>query len=154
MVSLRIIHNLINSIDDLMSTQYQHHYSGIYRNGKKMFLGYNHLRNSYNGRCTCYSTHAEMDVIHKALHNNSDLSNCVIAVVRFGKDGSLRNSRPCNHCLDSMKFYRIKKIMYSTDDGIIESERPVDMEPMHISSGWSAFDNPERLKNKQRSKFC
>ena len=145
-VSMKIINNLINSIDDFTPTQYQHHYSGIYRNGKKLFLGSNHLRNSYNGKCVCYSTHAEMDVIHKALRHNQLSLNCIIAVVRFGRDGTLKNSRPCNHCLDAMKFYRIKKIMYSTDDGTIKSERPQDMEHLHISSGWSAFKNPERLK--------
>ena len=147
-MSLKIINSLINSIGDTNSVQYHHHYSGIYRNGKKLFLGSNHLRNSYNGRCTCYSTHAEMDVIYKALRNNLDidLSTCTIAVVRFGRDGSLKNSRPCNHCLNSMIKYRIKKIMYSTDDGTIKSEKPEFMEQTHISSGWSAFDNPERLK--------
>jgi deoxycytidylate deaminase len=147
-MSLKIINSLINSIGDTNSVQYHHHYSGIYRNGKKLFLGSNHLRNSYNGRCTCYSTHAEMDVIYKALRNNLDidLSTCTIAVVRFGRDGSLKNSRPCNHCLNSMIKYRIKKIMYSTDDGTIKSEKPQFMEQLHISSGWSAFHNPERLK--------
>jgi len=133
----------------LDSTQYHHHYSGIYKNGKKLYIGSNHLRNSYNGKCICYSTHAEMDVIYKALRNNLDLNNCTIAVVRFGKDGSLKNSRPCNHCLKSMIQHRIKKIMYSTDDGTIKSEKPNDMEQVHISSGWSAFENPERLKNKK-----
>ncbi len=158
MASLRIIHSLINSINSLNDTnhsQYHRHYSGIYRNGKRLHIGSNHLRNSYNNKCTCYSTHAEMDVIHKALRNNgsrSDLSNCVIAVVRISNDGCLRNSRPCNNCLETMKFYRIKKIMYSTDDGIIKTEKPVDMEPMHISSGWSAFKNPDRLKG-QKVKF-
>ena len=144
----RIINSLISSIeDDVESTRYHHHYSGIYRNGKKLYTGSNHLRNSYNGRCICYSTHAEMDVIHKIIRSGIlDLSNCVIAVIRFGKDGNLRNSRPCNHCLDSMIKYRIKKIMYSTDDGTIKAEKPKCMEQLHISSGWSAFQNPERLK--------
>jgi deoxycytidylate deaminase len=148
-MSLKIIHSLINSITEPNSSQYHHHYSGIYRNGKKLYLGSNHLRNSYNNKCTCYSTHAEMDVIYKALRNNfNDLSTCTIAVIRFGRDGTLKNSRPCNHCLESMKFYRIKKIMYSTDDGTIKSEKPETMEQLHISSGWSAFSNPERLKLK------
>ena len=143
----RIINNLINSIDGIFPTQaYHHHYSGIYRNGKKLCIGSNNLRNSYNGKCICYSTHAEMDVIHKALKTVDNLNNCIIAVIRFGKDGSLRNSRPCNHCLESMIKYRIKKIMYSTDDGTIKSEKPQDMEQTHISSGWGAFNNPERLK--------
>jgi deoxycytidylate deaminase len=149
-MSLKIIDNLINSPREFSTTQYHQHLSGIYRNGKKLCMGYNHLRNCYNGKCVCYSTHAEMDVIHKALRNKMELNNCTIAVLRFARDGSLRNSRPCNHCLESMKFYRIKKIMYSTDDGTIKSERPEDMEHLHISSGWSAFHCPERLKTKKK----
>jgi len=144
----KIINNLINSIGDIPSTQYHHHFSGIYRNGKKLCMGSNHLRNSYNNKCICYSTHAEMDVIYKLMRimNEADLSGCIIAVVRFGKDGTLKNSRPCNHCLNIMIKYRIKKIMYSTDDGTIKAEKPQSMEQLHISSGWSAFENPQRLK--------
>ena len=148
----RIIHNLINSIEDRTSAKYHHHFSGIYRNGKKLCTGSNHLRNSYNNKCVCFSTHAEMDVIHKVIRTYDELHlhNCTIAVVRFGKDGMLKNSRPCNHCLQCMIKYRIKKIMYSTDDGTIKSERPEDMEHLHISSGWSAFHCPERLKTKKK----
>jgi hypothetical protein len=43
------------------------HLSGIYRNGKLMHTGSNNNRNTFNGRCICYSTHAEMDVIQKVL---------------------------------------------------------------------------------------
>ena len=145
-MSTKIIHSLINSVNDFNPKCYQHHYSGIYRNGKKVCTGTNHLRNSYNNKCTCYSTHAEMDVIHRALNILDSINGCVIAVIRFGRDGSLKNSRPCNHCLETIKYYRIKKIMYSTDDGTIKVEKPNDMEPLHISSGWGAFENPERLK--------
>ena len=43
--------------------------------------------------------------------------------------------------------YRIKKILYSTDLGTFENEKPGDMEMLHISSGWIAFNCPERLNN-------
>jgi deoxycytidylate deaminase len=121
---------------------------------EEMFIGSNHLRNSYNNECICYSTHAEMDVLHKVLKKCTnypfkdpfDLSNYSIVVVRFGKDGSLRNSRPCNHCLLTMVKYRIKKIMYSTDEGKMVTSKPQEMEHLHVSSGWNAFIHPERLK--------
>jgi len=146
-MSLRIINSLITSINTSESSRnFHHHYSGIYRNGKKLFIGSNHLRNSYNNKCICYSTHAEIDVIHKVLRNNLETNGCIIAVIRFGKDGNLRNSRPCNHCLTTMIKHGIKKIMYSTDDGNIISEKPQSMEKNHISSGWNAFEHPERLK--------
>ena len=43
------------------------HFSCILKNGKPLYKGSNNLRNSYNGNCICYSTHAEMDVLHKVL---------------------------------------------------------------------------------------
>ena len=60
-------------------------------------------------------------------------------VVRYSKLGELKNSRPCNHCLDTMVKYKIKKIMYSTDDGIIITEKPENMKKSHTSSGWNAY---------------
>jgi hypothetical protein len=36
--------------------------------------------------------------------------------------------------------YKIKKVMYSTDSGEIVSEKPSEMEFLHISSGWKSFN--------------
>jgi hypothetical protein len=66
-------------------------------------------------------------------------------VVRFGKCGELKNSRPCNNCLETMVKYKIKRIMYSVDDGSVISEKPENMEKKHISSGWLAFTHPEKM---------
>ena len=156
-MSKRIVNHLINSVANISNHTCANgyaHYSGIYKNGKPIFVGSNHLRSTYNGECICFSTHAEMDVLHKVLKGYTkqpfkdviNLNSYTIVVVRFGKDGALRNSRPCNHCLDAMIKYRIKKILYSTDDGDVKSEKPDLMEKTHISSGWNAFNNPERLK--------
>jgi tRNA(Arg) A34 adenosine deaminase TadA len=152
-MSLRIIHNLINNIHP--DTNCKHgfqHFSGIYKNGKCCHLGHNHLRNSYNGECICFSTHAEMDVLYKVLKRCKlqpfkdiiDLSNYVIIVVRVSREGIIKNSRPCNQCLKTMEMYRIKKVVYSTDDGY-KSEKPEHMERLHTSSGWNAYHCPERL---------
>jgi hypothetical protein len=100
-----------------------------------------------------YSTHAEMCVIYKFLKSCKlqpfkdfvDMSDYIIVVVRYGRDGCLKNSRPCNHCLDTMEKYRIKKIIYSTDDGTVTTDKPENMERTHTSSGWNAFLHPERL---------
>jgi deoxycytidylate deaminase len=154
-MSLRIINHLINGIqiDEDCTCGFQH-FSGIYKNGKPLYRGQNHLRNSYNNECICYSTHAEMDVLYKLLKSYKiqpfkdfiDLSKHVIIVVRIGRDGLIKNSRPCNNCLDIMSKYRIKKIMYSNDNGSFNTEKPFCMEKLHISSGWIAYNSPERLK--------
>ena len=73
-----------------------------------------------------------------------DLSDHVIVVVRIGKMGELKNSRPCNHCLETMVKYKIKKIVYSTDEGCLVCEKPEFMTRSHVSSGWKAFNS---LKN-------
>jgi len=142
----------IEKYEDLNIKSGFHHYSGIYKNGKPYFIGCNTLRNVYNGKNVWFSTHAEMSVLSKVLRqcnlqpfkDEADLSHFVIVVVRYGRDGCLKNSRPCNHCLDMMIRYRIKRIVYSTDDGI-QIEKPENMEKLHVSSGWSAYINPERL---------
>ena len=105
------------------------------------------MRSTYNGECICFSTHAEMDVLYKVLKEYTkqpfkdviNLNNYTIAVVRFGKDGKLKNSRPCNQCLETMIKYRIKKILYSTEDGSVIAEKPINMEKHHISSGWKVI---------------
>jgi len=69
-MSLKVINHLIGSINE-DSNRHSYtgyvHYSGIYRNGKPLHLGSNHLRSIYNGEPICFSTHAEMDVLHKVL---------------------------------------------------------------------------------------
>ena len=151
----RIINTMVRGLPEKDQSGYGfQHFAGIYKNGKLMFRGCNHLRNSYNGECICFSTHAEMDVLSKVIKQHTlrpfkdmiDLSDHVIIVVRLGRDGLLKNSRPCNQCLETMTKYRIKKIMYSTDSGTFYSEKPCAMEHLHESSGWLAFKTPGRLK--------
>jgi deoxycytidylate deaminase len=47
----------------------------------------------------------------------------------------LKNSRPCNHCIDKLIKVGIYKVYYSNENGIIVSEIVEDMEKLHISSG-------------------
>jgi hypothetical protein len=152
-----MVTNLIGSVPKYESQNSNsgfHHYSGLYKNGKPYCIGCNTLRNVYNNDCIFFSTHAEMCVIYKFLKSCKlqpfkdfvDLSHFVIVVLRYGRDGTLKNSRPCNHCLDIMQKYRIKKIIYSTDDNEFITEKPEEMKRLHISSGWGAYNNPDRLK--------
>ena len=58
----------------------------------------------------------------------------------MNKAGLIKNSRPCNQCIDEMIKYRIKKIIYSSDTGEIHCEKPENMKQLHISSGWKFFN--------------
>jgi len=43
------------------------HQAAIFKGSKILFNGNNNDRNVFNGRCICFSTHAEMDVLAKLL---------------------------------------------------------------------------------------
>ncbi len=63
----KISQHLLNSVSKLpVSNKFIHH-SGIYKGGKPLFIGSNSDRNVFNGRCNCYTTHAEVDVLIKLL---------------------------------------------------------------------------------------
>jgi tRNA(Arg) A34 adenosine deaminase TadA len=51
----------------------------------------------------------------------------------------LKNSRPCSHCVNVLKFYNIKKVVYSSEDGILITEKIKTMDSTHVSSGWNAY---------------
>ena len=67
----KIINNLMNNCSNNSSKTFQSnsylHYSGIYKGNKNVCYGCNNCRNVFNGRCVCFSTHAEIDVIIKLL---------------------------------------------------------------------------------------
>jgi hypothetical protein len=152
----KLINNLFRCIQiDPNCTHGSQHFSGIFKNGKLMYIGNNHLRNSYNNECVCFSTHAEMDVLHKVLKDHLirsfkefiNLNKYSIVVVRIGRDGNIKNSRPCNQCLETMCKYRIKKVIYSTEESF-EICKPENMNLCHVSSGWSAFITGRLFKKK------
>jgi len=62
-------------------------------------------------------------------------------VVRIGKDGSFKNSRPCHHCIKTMINYNIKNVIYSDEKGNIVIQKPQEINVFHISSGWNAYEN-------------
>jgi deoxycytidylate deaminase len=73
------------------------------------------------------STHAEMMAIlqflkkHKKTPKDKDIPKFPkkIYVMSFNKNNILRNSKPCSDCLKLLKFYGIKKVVYSVYDNII-----------------------------------
>jgi len=58
-----------------------------------------------------------------------------ILVIRLDKAGSLKNSKPCSHCLATMKLFGIKTVYYSTDEGTIERHRVCELSTEHFSGG-------------------
>jgi len=77
--------------------------------------------------------HAEINVFENFPTKN--VKGMDILVIRVNKSFTLKNSRPCNQCIDKLHKIGIRKVYYSNDNGDIVSERVEHMEKLHISSG-------------------
>ena len=64
-----------------------------------------------------FSIHAEVDAIIKA---RTDLKGMTLVVVRINNSGELMYAKPCEHCQMYINFVGIKKVFYSTKEGVVE----------------------------------
>ena len=64
---MNLVDNVVSGINCLEPTNRYIHHSGIFRGNKKICTGTNNSRNVFNGKCICFSTHAEVDVVVKLL---------------------------------------------------------------------------------------
>lgn len=65
--------------------------------------------------------HAEMAAIFR-VKNKETLKGATIIVYRQTKNGDFANARPCPMCLELIRQYGFKKMIYTTDKGIIEEK--------------------------------
>lgn len=86
-----------------------------------------------NNKIHYKTMHAEINVFENFPKRN--VKGMDILVIRINKNFALKNSRPCNQCIDKLNKIGIRKVYYSDDNGNIVSERVEDMERLHISSG-------------------
>jgi len=71
---------------------------------------------NYYGKNFYYNKNKKLVYLPQNLKKHSKLD---LMVARFNKNGSLCNSRPCYNCLQLMKIVGIRKVYYTTADGII-----------------------------------
>jgi deoxycytidylate deaminase len=103
---------------------------GNYKN--KLIIGFNR---PIKEKVKYKTIHAEVNAIFNFPYDKKAMRGMDIIVIR-NKNGHLKNSRPCNHCIDKMITVGIRKVFYSNDDGDIVFEYLEEMERTHISSGW------------------
>jgi tRNA(Arg) A34 adenosine deaminase TadA len=66
--------------------------------------------------------HAEVATIIKAKKNISTFKDVILTVCRIGKDGKIKPSKPCIHCMQAIKEHGISKIQYfNGNEYIIEN---------------------------------
>ena len=109
--------------------------------GKIVAKGYNSYRTySRDGmiRNTC-SCHAEIDVLRKCL--KKEKNKLSLYIVRVSSEGILRNSSPCHMCISVMKYFPIKRIIFSTDDGITKCKLSEYTNTFHTSGDRAIREN-------------
>lgn len=67
-------------------------------------------------------------------------------VVRYNKDGC-SNSAPCKNCMEVIKKLKIKKIVYSDDNGSFNIVKPENFYTNHISKINRKINNLRFKKN-------
>lgn len=73
--------------------------------------------------CDCPGhPHAELSALYPLIKRNADLSKASIYVYRQTRDGKIACAKPCSSCEWLIKQCGIKKVFYTTKDGIV-SER-------------------------------
>lgn len=118
------IHDLVNTAHALakQSPLYLRHGAVCYRGSKIIGEGYNTTRParwSWSGHkkeitisdIHYRNVHAEVS----CMHNVDNLEGSDILVVRVGRRGELRYSRPCTYCQKTLIDKGIRKVIYSID---------------------------------------
>lgn len=84
----------------------------------------------------------------KTKHNNGDidkvrryLRKCKLIVVRR----TMNNSKPCKHCVEMIKYYGIRRIYYSYEQGL-KYESGNTLTTDHVSAKYI-----KRMKNNKRN---
>lgn len=112
----------------------QKHSAALIKNGKIINYGYN----KYCSFAKKSTIHAEMDALMtlRKKYKKHQLMNMDIVIIRISpKNHELKNSRPCNGCIDILRKFYIRRVYYSDDYGRIVCEKINEMEKTHLCSG-------------------
>lgn len=74
-----------------------------------------------NGHQNNKTIHAELAAIFK-VKNKKKLKGAIIFVYRQTKNGNFGMARPCCMCMDLIRHYGIKKVIYTTEFGLVEEK--------------------------------
>lgn len=93
----------------------------IVKGGRVLSTGYNEIR--YSRFIQATTVHAEEAAIIKLLDKKalSQLVSSELYVSRTCPSGNSGLARPCSRCMDLIKSVGIKRVHYTTDNGITES---------------------------------
>jgi deoxycytidylate deaminase len=115
------------------------HSACLIKGGKICTFGYNRYIKTdiINNKCVKYTIHAEIDALCKVYNKLSKGMDILIIRIGNEKANKLKNSRPCNSCIDKLLQRGIRRVYYSDENGDIVYEFLESMQKIHISSGHS-----------------
>lgn len=116
---------------------YKHGACLIYRNKVQCYGVNKYMQKRTNsGYSINMSIHAEIDALMSFKFKNvRGLDLLIIRVCKTKKEQLfLRNSRPCNACIDKLRQCKVRKVYYSGINGEILCEYVEEMEKIHDSS--------------------
>jgi len=118
----------------MKSPIYYKHSAILICKNKILSIGYNkYFKELMNGnKIFLLTIHAEIDVLFKT--NMKWVRGLDILIIRIDKNLNLKNSRPCNACIDKLKEKGIRKVFYSNEEGEIVCEFIDNMDKLHVSS--------------------
>jgi tRNA(Arg) A34 adenosine deaminase TadA len=80
--------------------------------------------------------HAELSAVLKIKSSIQKMQGSVdIIVIRINNRMELKNSRPCNNCIEKLRSIGIRRVYYSNETGNIVREDIDTMEKIHVSYG-------------------
>ena len=106
--------------------------AALVHKGRVISYGYNQSRTSWIQRRFkkndhAFFLHAEVDAIKKALKivDADTVKNSTLYVARaktIDKKDVYGMAKPCNGCQECIKWFNVKRVFYTTDEGKITSE--------------------------------
>jgi len=107
--------NLLTKVASTSTLQHRHG-ACVFSNNKIISLG-------VNKQVCNWSIHAEIDALLMAKSTNKvKFKGLDIFIIRIGKGLDLRNSRPCQSCINKLKECQLRKAYYSNEQGNIVYE--------------------------------
>lgn len=86
----------------------------------------------------CREYHAEIATMKKIFGNKTIKKKkyLTLYVIKKNKCNKLFNSTPCYHCIHEIKKYKIiKRIVYTSTNGIVVSTKSKDLENYYVTRG-------------------
>lgn len=119
------------------------------RHSAAIINGNNIFNIGINKYCTnkkSSTIHAEIDTLFAFKTKYKKMIDGIdIIVIRVNNNNNnniitLKNSRPCSQCIETLQKYNIRKVYYSNEFGNIVYENLHDMQKIHISAGYKYKD--------------